>query len=316
MLKLLIVIAVLLPSMVLAQGGQGAAEAAPDGTGTNPVDDAKAQAMALYTEGKSLFYAGKFSPALERFEAAEKLDQSAVLRFNVCRSFEALRKQAETVACFRIYIEKYPEDEGVGYANAFMAGIVPMPMPPSAPATCVIVLRDVPEDAVAKINSKPVDPTSPITTDCFEQRIEIMRGTKLIAGGRQAVTPTKETVWVYEPNTPVITNTPTPEPGLSTQKWLAIGAGGGAVVTGIFAGIFASQMSDASDKATGGQFDFGAKDDWESAQSRTYVSLGLTTLFAGTAAALWLLDNDKPAAARAANTNNFKVLPTGLTISW
>ncbi len=207
---------VLLPSMVLAQVGQGAPASAtvPNGAGTNPVEKKRAEATALYNEGKGFFLSGDFKTALTRFQAAMVLDPTANLQYNICRAQEQMRKPAETLACFKKYMQDYPNDEGIGYARAAIAAAEPIPptptsaptsvspLPSAPPETCVLLLREIPANADVKVNGKIADPKTPITTDCEQQRIEVLVANQLVAGGRVVTTRKKPAEWTYEPNTP------------------------------------------------------------------------------------------------------------------
>lgn len=317
----------LLPSMLLAQGGQGApaSAVAPTGAGPNPVNTKRSEATALYNEGKGFFLSGDFKTALTRFQAAMVLDPTANLQYNICRAQEQMRKPAETLACFKKYMQDYPNDEGIGYARAAIAAAEPVPAiptasatassPPSAPAsgpattppTCVLLLREIPANAEVKVNGKPTDPKAPVQTDCGMQRIEVLVAGQLVAGGRVVTTREKPAEWVYEPNTPT-------DPALTKDKtssgwgrrqwgWTSVGV---ATLAAAAAGYFTYAMSQdfaTADKRNGnhaytvGEFR-SAVSDGESNRTLALVSGGVALVTGGLGAYLLISgDDESPTAA-------------------
>lgn len=308
---LALIFTLVLPSFVLAKGPAApiapAVTSSSNGAEPTPVDSKKAQADALYFEGRKLFLSGQFETALPKLQAAMALNPTANLKYNICRCLEGMKK-SETVKCFEEFIQEFPNDDGVGYA----ARVVDASYQTAPPATtCTLVLKDVPADAMAKLNDKVIDASKPIKTDCLEQAVQVWRGTVQIGGGRIVMSHAKETVWVYEPNTPPIidenkTSPKAEEPPLLTHKqwgWISVGVGAlAAAAAGYFTYAMSKDFAEANKRNgnhayTEGEFR-SAVSDGESDRRLALVSGGIA-LVAGSLGGYLVLtgDDESPKAA-------------------
>lgn len=289
------------------------------------------EADPAFRAGIEAFKKGDFAGALPKFKASEEATHESAALFMQCRCMQELDQVNPAVDCYERFVREFPHDEDLGRAQAYVtkhqAPPPPLPAPASVPTsappsedakTCVLLLREIPQNAEVKVNGKLVDYKVPITTDCFEQRIEVLVAGQQVKGGRVATKRDKVTEWVYEPNTPIDPALLAPkieEPFLSTQKWVAVGLGGGALVSGILTGVFAGEMSEASDKVRAGQFDFNSKRDWEAAQTRTWIASGTTLALLGAGALVWILDSPAPPQGKK-HASGASLSQSGFTILW
>lgn len=304
---LLIITIGLLPSITLARGQ--AAPAAANGTGTPPEDPNKTKAKEIYKEGQKAFDGGDYDKAAQLFQSAYELDPNPLLMYNIARVYESAYKVEEAITAWKAYVD-LTDPRATSKVHALkrvvelqaQLGAKPAP-PPSAPAsqpapTCVIILKDVPSDAVAKLNGKEVDTTKPLQTDCLQQAIQIWRGKTQIGGGRQPVRADKETVWVYEPNTPPITDAnqmahPAEDRPLLTRKqwgWSAVAGGGAALAAG---GILGFLAHSEAPKATTSS----AQDDVKGKMIGANILFGVGVAAGAAGAYLLLWDDDKSSHA-------------------
>lgn len=322
---------VLLPSIVLAQAGQKApaSAAASTGAGPTPVNEAAQEEAA----GQSAFRQGKFEEALAHFIRSNNLVNHPTALFNQCRCHQELDQVVTAVECYQQYIDRYPRDEDVGRARAYVAKRKPppTPAPTSAPAstplpqsavpeTCVLLLREIPANAEVQVNGKPVDPRAPIQTDCAMQRIEVMVAGQLVAGDRIVTTREKPAEWVYEPNTPV-------NPALTKDKtssgwgrrewgWISVGVGAlTAAVAGYFTYAMLTDFAEAdkrngNHKYTVAEFQ-SAVSDGEGDRTLAIVSGGVALVAGGLGAYLLIAgDDESPKAAIAPSLGGMVITGT------
>src|SRR5690242_3331516 len=71
-------------------------------------EDRDTLARRAYQQGTEAFDNGDFETALRRFEEAYELSQRAELLYNIAQSLDRMRRDEETLAALRRYLEAAP----------------------------------------------------------------------------------------------------------------------------------------------------------------------------------------------------------------
>ena len=70
-----------------------------------------AEARGLFDAGKAAFEAGRFEAALARWQEAYALSSRASMQYNIGLALDRLRRDAEALEAFRVYLQWEPKGE-------------------------------------------------------------------------------------------------------------------------------------------------------------------------------------------------------------
>lgn len=91
---LALLLALMVPASALAQGG----------------DSSKAQAKALYKEGKTHYGARRYGEAVKAFTAANTLRPHPLMLYNIASAYEEMQDLPSAVVFYKRYLESKPDD--------------------------------------------------------------------------------------------------------------------------------------------------------------------------------------------------------------
>jgi len=270
----------------------------------------KPTAKGLAEEATKLFLAGKFDKAKDKFEEAIKLDPHPTLVFNLCKCFEKMGARPKATKCFEEYKQAHPNDDGVGYATAYIDESyqkAPLPVaaaPASAPMVQgTLVFKGVPAGATVKVDNEVVPADKVNTTNATwlnpgEHTVTVSDASgKRLATSKVKIESKGLSTWEYKPTvpaTPVVDNQATEDPKATAKilRWVFTGVAVAAAGTGTVFGLQTLEHADTA-KQTTSQSEFDeATGDGESSKLLTNVSLGIA-LAAGAAAGYFWWDSLK-----------------------
>jgi tetratricopeptide (TPR) repeat protein len=277
--------------------------------------DARARARAAYNEAQRLFDAGDFAGALEHFQQAYDIGQTAVVLLAIASAQERLGRPADARATLERYLRERPDAPDRADVERRIAALPAA----TAPATGTVTVTSDPPGAAIVVDGESSGATAPteLTLGPGEHSIALaLSGYELAtesvtvtAGGTHTVSATLTAMPEPEPmdedaafggsegsEGDEAPETPAPSSDPSAATWVMTTVAGVALVTGTVFGFLAlSRQSDFDVTPTRSLADEG-----EAFALAADLSFGVAVAAGITAIVLYAVD--RPSAPAAADT--------------